>query len=215
MREVLWAAFIVVVGTISFVMWKTSGMNAGPNVSSVTPAAPEPSVPEPVAPVKPKTPPPLPPSEGGDTSSLHTNQAGIDLIKNSEGLRLESYRGPSGAWLIGYGHSLDVRSGMTISAAKAEETLRGDLVEFEDAIKKRVTVPISQNELSAMVSLSYSIGSGSFASSSVLKELNAGNRTKAADAFLLWNKISQGGKLVVSDHLMERRQKERALFLKK
>ncbi len=217
MRDVFWAMLIVMVGTIGFVAWKTSGSGPLENADStgqsevVTQEAPQ------------NTPPPSEPSPpdsiSGETFNprdllgMHTTQAGIDIIKQNEGLRLEAYRGPGGKWLIGYGHAQGVQPGMIISQAEAEVLLRQDLVDFENGIKQKVRVAITANELSAMTSLAYNIGGSAFSASSVLKEFNAGNRAAAADAFLLWNKISSGGNLVVSDHLTERREQERALFL--
>lgn len=34
------------------------------------------------------------------------NQAGYDLVKNSEGLKLKAYLCPAGKWTIGYGSTL-------------------------------------------------------------------------------------------------------------
>ena len=76
-------------------------------------------------------------------------------------------------------------------------------------VRELVQVPLSQNELSALVSLFYSIGEGNFANSTLLEKLNEDDRAGAADEFLSWVKI--GGE--VSTHLEARRAKERALFL--
>lgn len=150
-----------------------------------------------------------PPFEG-----LATTDEVVAMIKDDEGLRLEAYRGPSGAWLIGYGHGGgDVAQGMRITADEAEALLRADLAVIEDVIKSAVTVPLNADELSAMVDLAYNIGTGAFRDSTVLRELNAGNREAAADAFLLWDKITLNGELVVSPVLAERRKTERAIFL--
>jgi lysozyme len=77
-----------------------------------------------------------------------------------------------------------------------------------------VTVPLTENEFGAMVSLCFNIGARNFANSSVVKKLNVGDRKGAADAFLLWNEGTIGGKRQAIPHLTERRKAERALFLK-
>ncbi len=64
-----------------------------------------------------------------------------------------------------------------------------------------------------MVDLAYNISTGAFRESTVLRELNAGNRAAAADAFLLWDKMTLNGQLVVDPVLAERRKTERAIFL--
>jgi len=54
---------------------------------------------------------------------MHTSQSGVDLIKEYEGLRLESYYCPAGILTIGYGHTgSDVWVGMIISEPEAEKT---------------------------------------------------------------------------------------------
>ena len=73
-----------------------------------------------------------------------------------------------------------------------------------------MTVPLTQNQFDALVSLTYNIGSGAFNNSTLLK-LNKGDYQGAADQFLVWNKAD--GKVMKG--LVRRREAERALFLKK
>jgi len=142
------------------------------------------------------------------TDQLTINQAGLDIIKESEGLRLQAYNS-GGQWLIGYGHSRDVKAGMTITEAEAERLLRQDVRAFEDGVKSNVTVPMNENQFSAMVSLAYNLGVGGFARTEVVTKINQRDYKGAADAFLKYNKA--GG--VVNEHLKQRRAKERTLFL--
>lgn len=138
-----------------------------------------------------------------------TNAACIDIIREFEGVRLEAYKGLSGAWLIGYGHKAGVYEGMKISQAKAESFLKDDLQMFERDVSRAVKVPVTENEFSAMVCLSYNIGSGNFRSSTVLRKINQGLRTEAADAILMWDKVNKK----VNPHQVKRRGLERALFV--
>ncbi|TNE37204.1 MAG: hypothetical protein EP347_08420 [Alphaproteobacteria bacterium] len=147
-----------------------------------------------------------------ENASLRTNDAGIQIIKDYEGLRLEAYSG-EGGWLIGYGHMKGVKEGQSITEAEAESLLREDLVLYENEVKAALTVPVNENEFSALVSLTYNIGPSALWSSTTLEELNEGNRQAAADAFMFWNKIRQDGELVQSMSLTARREAERDLFL--
>ena len=155
--------------------------------------------------------PPPPPSEADDgagaNASLRINAAGLDIIKESEGLRLEAYQA-GGVWYIGYGHS-GASPGQKITEGEAEALLRKDVRASEDVVKNLIAVPVNANEFSAMVSLCYNLGSGNFGKSLVVSKLNDGDRKGAADAFRNHNKA--GG--AVNEHLTERREKERALFL--
>jgi lysozyme len=145
---------------------------------------------------------------------LSTLEVVLEQIRIKEGLRLQSYRGPSGKWLIGYGHGKNVQAGMSISKTRAEELLQEDVGDIEGFIKSVVSVPINMAELSAMVDLAYNIGTRSFRDSTVLRKLNEGDRQGAADGFLLWTKSRQNGVLVENPQLKQRRIEQRALFLR-
>ncbi|MGE0410133.1 MAG: lysozyme [Amphiplicatus sp.] len=140
-------------------------------------------------------------------AGLKVNDAGLAIIKESEGLRLDAYEA-GGRWYIGYGHS-GATPGQTISEAQADGLLREDVRGAEDGVRRLVTVAVNRNEFSAMVSLCYNLGVGGFERSRVLARINDGDREGAADAFLTHNRA--GGQVV--EHLTERREKERALFL--
>ena len=141
-------------------------------------------------------------------ANLRMNDAGLNIIKESEGLRLEAYN-LGGQWLIGYGHTRTAQAGMTITEAQAEQLLREDVRDSEDAVRRMVLVPVNENQFSAMVSLAYNMGSGGFSRSTVLAALNEGDYQQAADNFRNHNR--GGGEVI--PHLTERREKERALFL--
>lgn len=152
------------------------------------------------------------PPAGGGNSALTINEAGLDIIKESEGLRLEAYRGGS-QWLIGYGHSRTAREGMKITAAEADRLLREDVAASEKTVRDRVAVRVNRNQFSALVSLAYNLGSGGFARTLVVERLNKGDYAGAADAFLQHDRARIDGELKPVPHLTERRTKERALFL--
>lgn len=136
------------------------------------------------------------------------NEAGLDLIRTSEGLRFSAYSN-GGSWLIGYGHAEGVSQGMTISKDQADTFLRADVGLCEHSVGHVVRVAVTRNEFSAMVSFCFNVGNGNLTKSSIVARLNAGDRAGAADAFLMW--VKAGGKDV--PHLVQRRKAERALFL--
>lgn len=145
---------------------------------------------------------------------MKTSRTGIGLIKRFEGLRLTAYRCPAGVWTIGYGHTSaagapDVTPGMTITPQEADDILIRDLVKYEAAVSRALTRSPSQAEFDSMVSLCFNIGPGPFASSSLVRRYNAGDRARAADAFLMWDKAA--GRVLPG--LSARRAAERRLFL--
>jgi lysozyme len=142
------------------------------------------------------------------------NEAGLDLIKSFEGLRLDAYQDVAGIWTIGYGHIRDVQEGMRFTLDEAEQALRDDLAEAEKAVE-RVTADFttSDNHYAALVSLCFNVGSGNFRGSTVLKKHVEGDFDAAGTAFLMWNKSRVDGVLQEVGGLTRRRQAERDLYL--
>lgn len=143
-----------------------------------------------------------------ENRNLTINAAGLQIIKDSEGLRLEPYSA-GGYNYIGYGHQIQPgESFTTITEAEAEALLRADLDFFENGVREALTRPASANQFSAMVSLAYNKGLYGFLDTDVLKRFNAGDIQGAADDFR--NHTGRDGPV---PHLVERRERERMLFL--
>lgn len=146
-----------------------------------------------------------------------TSEKGIRLIKQFEGCSLTAYPDPGTGgepWSIGYGwtHPVDgkpVKRGMTIDQVAADRLLKTGLVGYENDVLKVVRVKLTQGQFDALVSFAYNVGSRALSTSTLLKKLNAGDITGAADEFRRWNKA--GGKVL--NGLTHRREAERALFL--
>lgn len=141
---------------------------------------------------------------------MHINKEGRNLIKSFESLVLKAYKDTGGVPTIGWGHTNTVEMGQSISVQKAEELLDADIAEAEQIVNRHVRVPLTENQYSALVSFAFNIGDGQFMSSSLLRFLNAGKYTDAANQFLRWT-YDNGKKL---NGLARRREAERALFLK-
>lgn len=138
------------------------------------------------------------------------NQAGLDLIKSFEGLRLKTYRCAAGVLTVGYGHTgPDVHPNTHITLQEAEALLKGDLDQFEAGVEKAVGPNTTDNQFAALVSLAYNIGLGAFLRSTVLRQHRAGNYKLAAASFLMW--VKGGGRTLPG--LVRRRAAERALYL--
>ena len=140
---------------------------------------------------------------------MHASERAYYLIKKFEGLRLKTYLCPGGIHTIGYGHTgTDVIPGAQINEDTANAYLKMDIRRFENFINKNVTVPINQNQFDALVSFAFNIGNGNLQRSTLLKKLNDGNYSGAAEEFLRWNKAS--GKELPG--LTKRRLEEKQLF---
>lgn len=139
-----------------------------------------------------------------------------ELIAGEEGLRLTVYQDTGGVWTVGYGHVVKPSDGLypytskrTITQAEADEFFRNDTAIATAAVKRNVRVPISENQRSALISLTFNIGGGALSTSTLLRKLNAGDIRGAADEFLKW--VYDNGVRVAG--LEDRRKRERALFL--
>lgn len=90
---------------------------------------------------------------------------------------------------IGFGTTDGVRMGDTITPPVALARKLRDVQAFEGAIKQCVSVPLSQGEYDAYVSLAYNIGSRAFCGSTLVRELNAGNYDAACKQILRWDRF--------------------------
>lgn len=161
---------------------------------------------------------------------MNVSDQGLRFIADCEGAvkrgdRHVLYNDPVGHCTIGYGHLVhlgncngsepeEFKRGLTEDEAIALK--RQDARRFVDAINRLVTVPLTQNQFDALVSLVFNIGEGQggFEDSTLRRRLNVGDYAGAADAFLMWNKAElPDGRLVEMEGLTNRRKKERSLFL--
>ncbi|OME03359.1 hypothetical protein BSK54_07855 [Paenibacillus odorifer] len=140
------------------------------------------------------------------------SQVGISLIKSFEGCRLTAYKPvPTETyWTIGWGHyGPDVKAGMTITQAQADNMLVSDLSKYETYVNDPVYVPVTahlnQNQFDALTSFCYNCGNGS------LKKLCIGRTiTEIAQNITKYNK---GGGNVLAG-LVRRRKAEHDLYNK-
>lgn len=119
---------------------------------------------------------------------MKTSDKGLRLIEQREGLRTKAYRDTKGIWTIGVGHTgPEVRGGLVWTIQKCRDTLAKDIQIAENAVNA-VGIPLLQNQFDALVSLTFNIGVGAFARSTVVKKLKVHDINSAAHAILMWNK---------------------------
>lgn len=143
------------------------------------------------------------------------NAEGLRLIKQWEGKELVAYKDPVGIWTIGYGHTdaaglPKVTPGLRITEAEADEILKRDLGQYEQAVAQAVKVALTDNQFAALVSFTYNLGPANFRKSTLLKKLNAGNYDAIPGELAKWNKA--GGKVLKG--LSNRRAAEAGLWAK-
>lgn len=93
---------------------------------------------------------------------MKTSITGIALIKKFEGLQLKAYKCSANRWTIGYGSTQifgrPVNENDTITTDDAEAQLESDLKAFENIVKAKIKVKLSQNQFDALVSHTYNTG---------------------------------------------------------
>jgi lysozyme len=143
---------------------------------------------------------------------LDYDRTGLDLTVASEGIRLDAYPDPAtGAepWTIGCGHTgTDVFPGKKITLEEAYQLLHDDVQDAVRAVRRLVTVPLTQGQFDALVDFTFNCGAGNLGRSTLLKLLNAGDYAGARTHFDDW--VMAGGRTMPG--LIKRRDKEEAVF---
>lgn len=143
------------------------------------------------------------------------SEAGLNLIKSFEGLRLKPYKCSAGVPTIGYGNTFYENNkkvsltDVVITESRAIELLGWSLTKFEQYVDSYCRDDISQPQFDALVSFCYNVGPGNLKSSTLLKKVNANPNDPTIRAeFLKWNKA--GGKALTG--LTRRRTAEADLY---
>lgn len=162
------------------------------------------------------------------------NEAGINLVKSFEGIpdgnpetiNLDPYLDNTQIWHIGWGHAIRqngryLRGQSDKSAAhdlypwgitveQAEPLLVADLIEAGQEVSLLVvSVKLTDNEFAALTSFTFNLGVNNLKHSTLLCDLNAGDRTAASFQFTRWVLVDG----VKMPGLVRRRNAERDLFL--
>ena len=140
------------------------------------------------------------------------NREGRDLIQRFEACRLTAYPDPAtgGApFTIGWGETgPGIVPGLRWTQSYADHRFELALIQRERTVERLVSVPLTENEYSSLVSFEFN--TGALASSTLLRLLNSGRpREEVALEFGKW--IKAGGRKMGG--LVRRREAERRLFL--
>jgi len=143
------------------------------------------------------------------------NKEGYLLITKFEGLSLKPYLCSAKIPTIGYGNTYypDGKRVTLLDKEITKEYAFDMFKELADRYAKRVdslvTSNINQNQFNALVSFAYNIGTGNFASSTLLKKVNKFPiDLSIRNEFLRWNKVNK----VVINGLTNRRNEEANIY---
>jgi GH24 family phage-related lysozyme (muramidase) len=133
--------------------------------------------------------------------------AGEALIKSFEGCSLTAYRDGAGVPTIGFGHTLGVAMGLTITPEQAEAFFLSDTASIVAAVNACVNT-CTQNQFDALVDFAYNCGVQNLKDSTLLHLHNAGDYAGAAGQFGLW--VHANGEVLAG--LVTRRAAEARLY---
>jgi lysozyme len=142
------------------------------------------------------------------------SDAGLDALKQREGLVLVEYLDTAGKRTIGYGHLCAPWESWPagITAGEAAELLRGDVSTAESAVAAAVAVPLEQDQFDALVSFVFNVGAGAFKNSTLLRLLNAGDYDGARAQMARWIYVTRDGAKQYDNGLANRRASEQNQF---
>lgn len=118
---------------------------------------------------------------------MQYSDVGLSLTEREEALVLKAYQDQGKIWTIGYGHTGDdVYPGQVIPRAQAIAWLMADTQKAQHAVNASLIYQPSQNEFDSLVDFTFNVGVHAFETSSLLRNLNAGNRAEASADFESW-----------------------------
>lgn len=148
---------------------------------------------------------------------MKLNENGYNLICEFEGLKLKPYLCSAKIPTIGYGNTYYPNGKRvtllddTITKEYAFEIFKTIADKFAKRVDEMVKTELTQNQFNALVSFAYNVGTGAFATSTLLKKVNNNpNDVTIKNEFLKWvranKKVIQG--------LVNRRNKEALIYFK-
>ena len=165
----------------------------------------------------------LPMELAGTTKTMTVSPACIGMIKKMEGFKDKRYNDAGGNCTVGYGtvlhngacnesDSSELPYINGITDTQATELLVARITAAQKAVQDLVKADLNQNQFDAIVSFVHNVTPEAFARTKVLTNLNSDSLGGVVDEMRLWIKAREGGNIVISKDLVERRTKETELF---
>jgi lysozyme len=140
-------------------------------------------------------------------NDLQPSDECVAQVKSCESLRLVPYVDDAGFTTWGWGHK--GRPGelvpQRITEEDAEALIAADLNIAGSAVRRHVTVELTQSQFDGLVDFTFNLGEGALASSTMLHMVNRENFEAAAEECKLWDHAHVNGKLVELAGLKARR----------
>lgn len=132
----------------------------------------------------------------------------LAFIKREEGYSPEVYRDGPTSRAGGWGHQTVLAVGFKPGKKYWETAFKRDVQAAENCLRKHVRVPLTQNQVDALISFIFNVGCAAFAGSTMLARLNVGDYAAAQAEFQRWNHVDGQVSIVLTG----RRHREETLF---
>lgn len=161
-------------------------------------------------------------SGGLVTMAIYAPKQCVEIVKAWEGFAALPYLCPAGYWTVGYGHVCRDNQGRMLKSndappemkeltiEDASELLRNDLESYVSEVVALCGGGLNMNQLSALGSFAYNVGTGALRASTLRRKVLAGEHGEAAEQFKRW--VFAGGMKLKG--LVRRRRDESALYLR-
>lgn len=110
----------------------------------------------------------------------------LTFTAGEEGVRYKAYLDTGGVPTICYGHTSGVRLGMAATKDECEKMLVEDLLIAQQGVRKHLKVPADRNQIDAYTDFVFNVGEKNFATSTMLRKANKGDRSGSCAEFLRW-----------------------------
>lgn len=146
--------------------------------------------------------------------ALAVTATALAFLFGGEALRTTPYRDVAGVLTVCIGETHGVRENDRYTEQQCWDMARSRLESVATAVSPAVARQPGPHQNDAILSFCYNVGNAGCKGSTFLLLHNAGQCYAAADALLMWDKITVNGQKVTSRGLHNRRLAERALYLK-
>lgn len=133
----------------------------------------------------------------------------VPFLNEHEGVEYKPYKDVAGVWTVCQGITgPDVILGKVYTQRECDALLMKHLSIHRAAVDKALKVNVPVSTRAALYSFSFNVGTNAMRNSTAIRRVNSGDIRGGCEALSMWNKISVGGKKVVSKGLVNRRNAE-------
>lgn len=114
-------------------------------------------------------------------------------LNEREGRELRAYQDGANVWTICQGKTEGVHAGDTATPAECDAWLDSEIGRRFAAVDRMLDVELSAPAMAGVVAFCHNVGLAGCRTSTLIRELNAGNTRRACDSMMWWKYITRDG----------------------